>query len=266
MSGLNGEKRTQGNQSVDKAFQIIELLADTAEPMRLMDIAKRLEINSSTVIRFLTTLQKSGYIAQNAENSRYYLTYKFCEIANKINAGNSIRDLAAPYMRKLSKIFSESICLAVEEDMKVIYIYVVEGSDMMLRSMQRIGNNAPMHCTGIGKLFLTGYTERQIDLLIESRGLKRFTPNTITSKLKLMAEIENIRLAGFAFDDEECEIGARCVASPVRDHTGKIVAGISVTGPANRLTDGFIREKLSHLTDLTAEISDQLGCRVVGRQ
>lgn len=262
IANFGEQKKTQGNQSVEKAFQIIELLAQEGEPMRLLDISKTLAINSSTVIRFLNTLLKCGYVAQDPETLKYYLTYKFCGIANKINANNSIRDLAAPYMKQLSKIFAESACLAVAQDMRVIYIYVVEGSDMMLRSMQRIGNIAPMHCTGIGKLFLTEFTDKQLDHLIETYGLNRFTTSTITNKDQLIAELDKIRQMGYALDNEECEIGTRCVAGPVRDHSNKIVAGISITGPSNRLTDAFIGERLHHLIDMTMEISENLGYRV----
>ena len=259
MDNLVDQRKTQGNQSVEKAFQIIELLANEGEPMRLLDISKMLKVNSSTVLRFLTTLQKCGYVSQDSETAKYYLTYKFCGISNKINAYSSIRDLAAPYMKQLSKIFAESACLAVEQDMSVIYIYVVEGSDMMLRSMQRIGNIAPMHCTGIGKLLLTEYSDKQLDRLIETQGLKQFTEYTITDKTNLVSELNKIRQFGYAFDNEECELGARCIACPVKDHTGKIVAGVSITGPSHRLTDSFISDKLHHMIDLTKEISDKLG-------
>ena len=199
---------------------------------------------------------------QDDETSRYYLSYKFCGISNKINASNNIRDLAAPYMKQLSKIFAESVCLAVEQDMSVIYIYVVEGSDMMLRSMQRIGNVAPMHCTGIGKLFLTEYSDKMLDRLIELHGLKKFTPNTIIDKARLVLELKKIRKLGYAFDNGECETGARCVACPVKDHTNKTAAGISITGPDHRLTDRFINDNLHHLVDFSKEISRKLGCKM----
>ena len=255
-------KKTQGNQSVEKAFQIVELLVDANEPMRLLDISKSLEVNSSTALRFLSSLVKCGYAAQDPETSRYHLTFKFCAIAGKINEGNSIRDIAAPYMKQLSKIFSESVCLAIEQDMRVVYIYVVNGSGLMIRSMQRIGNIAPLHCTGIGKLFLTEYSEEQIDRLIQTRGLEPLTPNTITTKTTLKEELKQIEQRGYAFDNEECEISARCVAFPLRNHSGRIIAGLSVTGPSARLTTSLINEKINDLTSIGNQISQKLGYNI----
>jgi DNA-binding IclR family transcriptional regulator len=142
--------------------------------------------------------------------------------------------------------------------MKVVYIDVVEGPDQMIRSMQRIGSVAPLHCTAVGKLFLSEYSPEKFEKFIAA-GLARFTPNTLTSKALLEKELAQLRRRGYAVDNEECEIGARCVSCPVRDHAGKIIAGISVTGPAIRLTDELISEKINRLLKAANELSRLLG-------
>lgn len=252
-------KESQYNQSVYKVLRIMELLAEEREPMRLLDISKSLKINSSTALRFLATLEKYGYVTQEKDTSKYYLTFKICTLANKVSSGIDIRDTVRPYLKQLSKVFGESTCLGVEQDMKIVYIDVVEGPDQMLRSMQRIGNIAPMHCTGIGKLFLLNYSDLEVDKFIEIIGLKRFTENTLTSKEQLLDELAKIRECGYAYDNEECEIGARCVAFPIYDYTNKVVAGMSITGPSSRLTDSFINSRLQYLDKAATEISQKMG-------
>ncbi|QHQ59636.1 helix-turn-helix domain-containing protein [Anaerocolumna sedimenticola] len=253
---------TKANQSSEKMLVILEYLANQREPVRLLDISKELGVNVSTVLRFVTALVNKGYAAQDEETSRYYLTYKICALANRVSVKIDIRTIAKPYMEELSKIFGESVCLAVEDNEMVVYIEVVEGSGQILRITQRIGNVAPMHCTGIGKLLLMNYSEAELDHLIQVKGLTRFTDHTLTSKWQLKEEIESIRQRGYAYDDEECERGARCVAAPVYDTSGKVIAGISITGPANRLTDTFIKPRIPSLLQMVESISRKMGYKV----
>lgn len=256
---MDNKKGTPTNQSVEKALAILEYMAKTSEPQRVLDMAKGLGMNQSTLLRFLVTLQNCGYVDQEEETSRYYLTYKICSLGNHIVTHNGIRTIARPYMRQLSQMFGESCCLAVEANYKVVYIEIVEGSGLMLRSMQRIGNIAPMYCTGIGKLLLTNYSEAELDTIIEKEGMRRFTEYTLTSKYQLVQELEKVRREGVAYDNQECEIGARCIAGPVFDSSGKVIAGVSVTGPAGRLTDEFIQSRLATFKELLMEISERMG-------
>lgn len=253
----------KANLSAEKMLTIIEYLAAQKEPARLLDMSKALGINVSTVSRFVTTLVNCGYAAQEEETARYYLTFKICAVANMVSAHTDIRNIARPYMRELTDMFNESACLAVEENMKVVYIEVMEGPGQMLRSMQRIGNVAPMHCTGIGKLLLLNYSDGELDRLIEVEGLTRYTEYTLTSKVQLVNELKRIREKGYAFDNEECEVGARCVAFPIYGAQGKIIAGISVTGPTNRLTDEFINSRLSYFDEIARDISYKMGYMAV---
>ncbi|WP_229717087.1 IclR family transcriptional regulator [Paenibacillus aceti] len=245
--------------SSEKLLSILELLAEIGEPIRLLDISKELGINNSTTLRFLNTMMKCGYVAQDPETLKYYLTYKICNIANKVSSKTNIRSIAADYLKEITKIFGESVCLSLEQDMKVVYIDVVEGPDQMIRSMQRIGNVAPLYCTAVGKVFLTQYSEKQLDHYVEICGLSRITPKTLTSKQQLLDELELVKKNGYAIDEEECEIGARCVASPIYDYSGKIIAGVSVTGPVTRFTQSFIADRVEYLLKATHDISIKLG-------
>jgi DNA-binding IclR family transcriptional regulator len=251
---------TRVNQSSEKLLLLLETMTTQSEPLRLQDIARLCNMNASTALRFLKALQKREYIDQDAE-SRYYLTFKLCALAQNVGSFFDIRSLVRPFLRNISQIFSESCNLAVERDMTVIYIEVEKGPNKTLMSMQRIGNVAPLHCTGVGKLFLTDYSPMALEQLIAIKGLTRYTEHTITDPNALKAELENIKKVGYAFDNEECEDGARCVAVPLRDYTGKIKAGLSVSGPVVRMTNGHLFLHLPHLLNAAEQISFRMGWR-----
>lgn len=252
------EKLAKSNQSVEKVLQIIENMARNREPIRLQDIALKVDMPASTTLRFLNTLVKQGYANQDPITLRYSLTLKFMYIGSLVSSQISIRDIAHPYLVELSKKCNESVCLGIEQDMEIVYIDVIDGPDGMLKITQRIGKLAPIHSTGIGKLLLLNYDMKQLDQMIAIKGLKALTPNTITSKNELLKELETIRVQGYALDDEECELGARCISSGIKDYTGKNVAGISVSGPTTRMTMENIKTIKNVVIEIADKISEQL--------
>lgn len=259
MDKATAREQTQSNHSAKKLLMIIEYLADKTGPARLMDIAKDLGMNPSTVLRFLTTLVESGYAKQESDTARYALTYKICTLGSKVNSNIGIGDVAHPYMAELSTLFGEVVCLAVEQDREVVYIDIVQSSSKMLGSMQRIGHVAPLHCTGIGKLLLLNYSEEQLDRVIADKGLTKFTDKTLTTKKELVEELQSIRWNGYAYDDEECEIGARCIAFPLYDAKKNVIAGVSITGPTTRMSIKQIQLKLQPALQIVSRLQKELG-------
>lgn len=251
-------KLAKTNQSVEKIFQIIEVMAENRDPMRLQDIASHVNMPASTTLRLINTLMNCGYANQDPLTLRYSLSLKFTHIGSLVNSHINIRDIAHPYLIELSKRCKESVCLAVEQDMEVVYIDVIDGPDGMLKITQRIGKLAPMHSTGVGKLMLLNYDTASLDRMISLKGLTALTPNTITSKHDLLAELEKIKIQGYALDDEECELGARCLSVGIKDYTGKIIAGISVSGPTTRMTMSYIDEIKGEVLDTARKISEIL--------
>ena len=252
------QKASKTNQSVEKTIQIIEVMASARQPLRLADIALQVQMPASTTLRMVNTLVKQGYAYQEPITLRYGLTLKFTQIGSQVNAQLSIRDIAHPVLTRLSQDFNESACLAIEEEMEIIYIDVVDGPDGLLKITQRIGKRAPMHSTGVGKLLLTQYTPDKLALLMEKRGLIHLTPNTVSSLEDLERELDLIRQRGYALDDEECELGARCLAAPIRNYEGKIVAAISLSGPISRMNLKRIAEVAPSLVAAADEIAGVL--------
>jgi len=253
------EGATKRNQSLTKAFQIIETMAEAAGPLRLQEIGGILGLPASTVLRFLKTLMDNGYVGQNPDTLQYFLTLKFCRIGDQVKRQVKIRDLVRPHILRLSKTLGESTSLAVEQDLLVVYIDVVDGPDHILQSLQRIGKIAPMSATGVGKVLLIDKTDAEIAELIQSRGLPKLTDKTIHSKSGLLKELQRIRERGFAVDDEECEPGVRCIAAPLRDHTNRVVAAISTSMPVGRMPKERVEEVGGVLSRLAGEISLELG-------
>ena len=246
------------NQSACKALEIIEYMAlNDNEPMRLGDLAQGLKMNASTVLRYLTALADCGYVQQSPKTLRYSLTLKLCSLAGRISANVELYNIALPYMKQASAVFGESCCIGVERDASVVYLGVVEGPAQM-RITQRIGSRAPMYCTGIGKLLLTEYDPAAVRRLADA-GMTPFTEHTLDSSEALLAQVEAARTQGYAIDNEECEIGMRCVAVPVYNYTGHIIAGMSVTGPAVRMSMEIIAEKLPQFKGIAAALSRDLG-------
>ncbi|WP_101910091.1 IclR family transcriptional regulator [Marasmitruncus massiliensis] len=252
---------TPPNQSSDKLLSILEMMAKQTAPLRLQDIATLCGMHSSTALRFLSALQKRNFVAQDPDTGRYYITFKICALAQSVSAYNDIRGIALPFLRSVANRFKESCNLAIEDDMTIMYIEVMNSPTGTLLSTQRIGNIAPMHCTGVGKLFLTDYSTADLDRYVAIKKLTRFTGHTITNIRNLSEELERIRDVGYAFDNEECEAGVRCIAAPIRDYTGKVHAGLSVSGPSVRMTDEFIYTNLEFLLETARQISMCMGWR-----
>lgn len=251
---------TMFNQSAVKTMRIIELLAKNGnDAMRLNDIAKALNMNTSTVLRFLASLRSLGYIEQNLDTSKYYLTLKLNAMIARIDIISFLREIAHPYLHSLSICFNETVCLGIERDMKVVYIDIVTGPEKMVRSEARIGNSTSMHCTGIGKLLMLNYSDEKIVKWEEHMGFKIYTEHTIKTHDALVSCLKEVRTKGYAFDNEECELNARCVAVPIRDYTGKVIAGISVSGTISHLSETTINKNMAILIDAADKISWQMG-------
>lgn len=250
---------TKNNQSVAKALQIIEIMAAGNGPMRLQDISSKLHLPASTVLRFLGTLTQFSYVTQDPETLQYSLTMKFCRLGHLVSSQVRLRDIVRPFLIRLTEDYQESASLAVEEEQSVLYIDCVDGPDHMLRTLQRIGRVAPLHNTGVGKILLLDFSEDQLSDLAKSRGLEGTTRNTITNKASLLRELQKVRRQGFAVDNEECEVGVRCVAAPIRDYTGKIIAAVSMSGPISRMSPTKMNQIKEGITRTAAEITAALG-------
>ena len=247
------------NQSSEKLLTLIEVLSQEEAPIRLSDLAAKLNMNASTVSRFLASLQNRGYVNQSEERGTYVLTYKICQLANNVTSRMDYRSICQPFLKKISKIFGCTTNLITRYEYSVIYLDVVPGPQQLLVPLQRIGKVAPLYCTGGGKLFLLHFSDEELRNYATAETFQRFTEHTICSLGELREELRKIAKNGYAIDDEECELGTRCLAVPVYNYTGAIQAAISINAPTSKLTDTYIKQNADIMKEIAMEISHHLG-------
>ena len=247
-------KLSKVNQSIEKTIQIVEVMARGKGPMRLQDVAKKCGMPASTVMRMLNTLQVYGYVNQDPCTQHYSLSLRFARLGCLVSEQTNMRDVARPFLAELAQRCQETVCLWCEAEMEVECTDVVDGPDGILMVSQRVGARAPLHATGAGKLLLLNYSNQKLNEYIAVKGLRALTPHTLVTREALVNSLEMIRSRGYALEDEERELGARCVAAPVRDYTGKVVAGISISGPVSRLT----KERIQVIIPVVQETANRI--------
>ena len=252
-------KGTESNLSSDKLLRIIEYMAANRLPMRLKDIADNLQISQPTVVRYLRTLCDQGYAYHDAHTGCYAMTWKICRLGSSLESNLVLRSMAGSLLSEFANRSNIGVLLAVEREGSLIYLDLVGAPHGSVDTMLRIGKDAPMHACGSGKILLSAMTPGRVRQLLERNGLARLTPMTITDPDALMEELDCVRQQGYAMDNEECELGHRCVSVPLYDYTGTIAAAISAFGSAERLTDDYVQELLPSLQQLAKEISFRMG-------
>jgi IclR family KDG regulon transcriptional repressor len=245
-------------KSVSRALDIIHLVSTKKEGLGVTEIANQIDINKSSVYRILSTLVQYGYIEQDQETSRYKLGYKFLEISSKLLESIDLRKEAKPYLQELEKETNEVIHLVVYDQGEVIYIEKLEGTET-LRMHSKVGKRAPMHCTAVGKAILAHLPFNVVLDILERKGMSRHTDKTITDKDEFLKELAQVKQKGYALDLEENEYGIRCIAVPIFDHVGKVIAAVSVSGPTIRMTDERIEQLQARMLQIGKHISARLG-------
>jgi IclR family KDG regulon transcriptional repressor len=246
--------------AVDNALKILEVFLEKERELGISEIANLSGLNVSTAHHIVTTLTNRGYLIQKRDRGPYSLGFKFLEFSGAVKSQLQIGEVARPFMKKLNAKVDESTNLAILDTGEAVYIEQIE-STQTLRIFTRVGKRVPLHCTGVGKLFLANMRDEELEAFLGNQKLTPSTSNTITTVDKLGKELLRIRQQGYAVDNEEKEDGITCVAAAVKNWDGKLVAGISVSGPSTRLT----RERLKELAQLVKscglETSRALGYR-----
>jgi len=246
------------NESVVRAFAIIEYLAKSDDWVGLRTLAKDLDLVPSTAYRFLTSLKDLGYVQQHPEDSRYQLTLKFAWVASLVLERTQLRQIARSSMHHLTAITNETTHLAVLEGREVVYIDKVD-NNQAVKMRSRIGTRGYIHSTAVGKSILAFLPEDERERILEDLHLVPLTKNTITDPVRFTANLTKIRGRGYAFDDEENEVGIRCVGVPVFDHTGHVAGAVSISGWTITMTQERLPQLASILEDSCKQISKELG-------
>jgi len=245
-------------KSIVKAASIIDLLAASSVPLTLSEITNGLGIAKSTLHGIISTLMDVGYIDQDAETGRYLLGFRLFEIGSSVSRNWNARNISYPYMQKLVEKTGETVHLAVLADGEVLYINKQE-SPGSIHIVTDTGVKLPAHCTGLGKVLLSGLKPYDLKKIIRKRQLIRHTETTITEFDHLTAELEKIRAQGYAIDEQEFMEGLRCVAAPIYSYRGNVICALSIAGPVSRMRGDKFEAKKRYLLQAAREISNQMG-------
>lgn len=219
---------------VDRAVSVLNVLAD-GKPRTLTELSKELDINSSTTFRLLATLRSHNLVQSEDSTGNYRLGLACLELSRAYHTGNELRQAALLEMKVLRDDTMETVHLGVLDDMEIVYLEKLEGLHAIGLMSSRVGRRAPAYCTGLGKALLAHSDPNFIQDNIEKVNLQKYTDKTIISQAELLNHLEHVSRRGFALDMGEHEKEVRCVAAPIFNQYGKIVAAISVSGPSGRI-------------------------------
>ena len=240
-------------QVIARLAQLLDAIAAQDEPASLKTLSAETGLHPSTAFRILASLAEQG-IVERTTRGNYQLGIKLMQLGSRVNASVDIRKLALPLMERLRDSLGETVNLTVRETDEVVYIERALAKRMM-RVEQVIGSRAPLHVTAVGKLMLGVQGEAACRSYAKRSKLPAYTINTHTKVAALLEDCNTAAKRGYALDNEEAELGVGCIGTLVRDASGQVVAGISVSAPIERRRDEWTAEVM----ETCAQLSKQLG-------
>jgi DNA-binding IclR family transcriptional regulator len=225
-------------QVIERMMSLLSALARHATPVNLKQLATETRLHPSTAHRILSVMVDSRLV-DRIEPGTYRLGIRLLELGNLVKSRISVRQEALPHMQDLHHELGETVNLSVRHDDEVVYIERTSGNSSMMRVVQIIGARAPLHITAVGKLFLAEDGVEKCAEYARRTGLPRFTENTLTDTEALVKELDRIRHQGYALDNEEAEKGVSCIGAGIYNDDGRLVAGLSVSAPVDRLNKAW---------------------------
>ena len=243
-------------QSVERALNILEEFNVKEKEIGVTELAKRLSLNKSTCFGLLQTLESRGYLEQNTDNGKYRLGLNVFKIGQIYEANLELLEIARPYLEELVEKTKETAHLVIRNKLDAVYIEKCEGP-CAINIISRVGKRVNLHCTGVGKALLAYLSEKEFEDVVKKEP-NSFTPKTIIDKEELKRHLQTVRENGYSIDDEEIEIGLRCIAAPVFNHKNQAIAAISISGPSTRIT----YEKFPELIEIIKHTAYQVSLRM----
>lgn len=246
-------------QVLERAFSIMETLLQAGEPLSLEALMKRTGMAKSTAFRIISNLVRYGYAVETDDG--YWLGLKMISFGQAVQKKLDVRTIAAPYLVALRDKTNETVYLAtLTNDWSVLYLDKCESRQLVGVMLHSAGMTIEMYCTGLGKTLAAFRPEAEVRHWLQTHEMLQRTPFTITDPDAFLTELEAIRQRGYGIDNNERSMSIRCVAAPIRDGEGKVIAALSVAGPSERMPNPLIGSEFASLALETAEqISRELG-------
>lgn len=244
-------------KSLQKVLDIIDTIAELGSA-GIRELSSITGYPPATIHRIASTLIKRRYLTQDPVTKTYALSLRFLELGTRVREGFNLASIARPHLERLMAKTKENANLAVRDGDEVVYLDHVRGNHM-LQLFTRLGARVPLYTTGVGKMFLSQWSESELSEYFERVDLKPHTPNTLVDKDMLLKELSQVRYRGFAVDNEEMEEGVRCVAALVYDHNQRPAAAVSISGASVRITPDKIAALGEEVKGCALAISRALG-------
>ena len=245
---------TPAVQVIERMFSLIDVLASREDAISLKDISEKTGLHPSTAHRILNDLA-IGRFVERPQPGSYRLGMRLLELGNLVKGRLNVRDAAMAPMRELHKRIQQPVNLSLRQGDEIVYIERAYSERSGMQVVRAIGGRAPLHLTSVGKLFLAADDAQRIRAYASRTGLNGHTKNSITQLPALERELARVRQFHSAHDNEELELGVRCMAAGIYDDQGKLVAGLSISAPAGRMDEAW----LAQLQSTALEISNTLG-------
>ena len=243
-------------QVIERMMSLLDVLADMPGPVSLKILAQRTGLHPSTAHRILAVMTGAALV-ERQDAGTYALGIRLLELGNIVKSRINIRQVALPYMQQLHELIGEAVNLGIRHEDEIIYVERTSSGSSLVRVVYLVGGRAPLHLTSVGKLFLAQDDPQRVRAYATRTGLAGHTRNSITALPALERELNGVRINGMARDDEELELGVRCMAAGIYDDQGHLIAGLSISAPADRLEDAW----LERLKATAGQISSALGYR-----
>ncbi|RPE72441.1 IclR family transcriptional regulator [Tibeticola sediminis] len=253
-SAIASVDKSPSIQVIARMFALIDALAEHSRPVSLKDLSAATGLHASTAHRILNDLAMGGFV-ERPEPGFYRLGMRFLELGNRVKSRLSVREAALEPMRELHKLTQQPVNLSIRQGDEIVYVERAYSERSGMQVVRAIGARAPLHLTSVGKLFLAEDDPQRVRAYATRTGLAGHTSNSITRINDLERDLNRVRQCGLARDNEELEPGVRCIAAGIRNDQGQLVAGLSISAPAERLDEGWIPK----LEATAARISEALG-------
>ncbi len=243
--------------SVANSIRLLGSFSGDENELGITALAGRLRLAKSTVHRLATTLTAARFLEQNAETGKYRLGLALFELGALVRRRMDVANEARPKLRELLEKTGETVQLGIVDHLSVLYVYEME-SRRAIRMAAAVGGRAPLHCTAVGKVLLAAQRQDFVRQVMEA-GLTAYTPKTLIKREAVLAMLAEVRLRDYATDDEESETGLRAIASPVRNHTGAVIAAVGVAAPVQRMSKKEMQVCVPSVIEAAAAVSARLG-------
>ncbi|MGE3644023.1 MAG: IclR family transcriptional regulator [Beijerinckiaceae bacterium] len=249
--------------SVATAMRLLKTFSEGEVEIGVTSLAKRLGVAKSTVYRLASTLVAEGLLEQNKENDKYRLGIALFGLGALVRQRMNVSNEARPHIFALREATNETVHLAIPDGPDIMHVYDLE-STQAIRMRANLGERKPAFSCSEGRAILAFQNEAAIEQAL-ARDLEKRTPSTVTDPAKLRKVLADVRRTGFAFEDEQCELGMRSVAAPIRDADGNVVAAVGIAGPVERLSDQNLKRFAPLVVQTADTISARLGYRATAR-